>query len=98
MRCSRLAGVSRGFFVSLALSLSGAAMAADQPPTLTIGSALPAFSLPGIDGKTYSDQSFKGDNILVLIFTCAHCPTAQAYQERIDGIAQLHGALVACLG
>ena len=55
----------------------------EQPPTLTIGAPLPAFSLPGIDGKTYTDQSFKDANILVMVFTCAHCPTAQAYQERI---------------
>ena len=26
---------------------------------------------------------FKDANILVMVFTCAHCPTAQAYQERI---------------
>jgi thiol-disulfide isomerase/thioredoxin len=39
--------------------------------------------LPGIDGKTYTDKSFAKADILVLIFTCAHCPTAQAYQERI---------------
>ena len=57
--------------------------AAEQPPTLAIGSAMPAFSLPGIDGKTYTDQSFAKADILVIIFTCAHCPTAQAYQERI---------------
>ncbi len=62
---------------------AGAALAAEQPPTLTIGSPLPAFSLPGIDGKTYTDQSFKDAKILVLVFTCPHCPTAQAYQERI---------------
>ena len=73
----------RLFIASLALVLVGSAFASEQPPTLTIGSALPAFSLPGIDGKTYTDQSFKDANILVLVFTCPHCPTAQAYQERI---------------
>jgi thiol-disulfide isomerase/thioredoxin len=73
----------RLFIVSLALVLVGSAFASEQPPTLTIGSALPAFSLPGVDGKTYTDKSFKDANILVLVFTCPHCPTAQAYQERI---------------
>jgi thiol-disulfide isomerase/thioredoxin len=67
----------------LAILLAGAASAAEQPPTLTIGSALPAFSLPGVDGKTYTDQSFAKADILVIVFTCPHCPTAQAYQERI---------------
>ena len=74
--------VRRGLFCSITL-LASNAFAAEQPPTLTIGSPLPAFSLPGIDGKTYTDQSFAKADILVLIFTCAHCPTAQAYQERI---------------
>src|SRR6185503_16609321 len=83
MRSNRLAAVSRGILVSLVLSFAGAAVASEQPPTLTIGAALPAFSLPGIDGKTYTDQSFNDAKILVIIFTCAHCPTAQAYQERI---------------
>jgi thiol-disulfide isomerase/thioredoxin len=67
----------------LAILLAGAASAAEQPPTLAIGSALPAFSLPGVDGKTYTDQSFAKADILVIVFTCPHCPTAQAYQERI---------------
>ena len=83
MRSNRLAAISRGIFVTVMIGWAGASLAAEQPPTLTIGSALPAFSLPGIDGKTYTDQSFKDANILVLVFTCPHCPTAQAYQERI---------------
>jgi thiol-disulfide isomerase/thioredoxin len=67
----------------LVVLFAGAASAAEQPPTLAIGSALPAFSLPGVDGKTYTDQSFAKADILVMVFTCPHCPTAQAYQERI---------------
>jgi thiol-disulfide isomerase/thioredoxin len=72
----------RSVLVTILLAFAGVA-AAEQPATLAVGSALPAFSLPGIDGKTYTDQSFKDSNLLVLIFTCPHCPTAQAYQERI---------------
>jgi thiol-disulfide isomerase/thioredoxin len=83
MRPNRLAVLSRGILAAVMFSWAGAGLASEPPPTLTIGAALPAFSLPGIDGKTYSDQSFKDANILVLVFTCAHCPTAQAYQERI---------------
>jgi thiol-disulfide isomerase/thioredoxin len=67
----------------LVVLFAGAASAAEQPPTLAIGSALPAFSLPGVDGKAYTDQSFAKADILVMVFTCPHCPTAQAYQERI---------------
>ena len=51
--------------------------------TLEIGAAAPDFSLPGVDGKLYSLESFKDSKILVVIFTANHCPTAQAYENRI---------------
>lgn len=72
-----------GSIVACAGLFAASAFAADQPPTLPIGSDMPAFSLPGIDGKTYTDKSFAKADVLVLVFTCPHCPTAQAYQERI---------------
>jgi len=51
--------------------------------TLAIGSAAPDFNLTGVDGKMYSLASFKKANILVVVFTCNHCPTAQAYESRL---------------
>lgn len=55
----------------------------DDPVTLAIGTKAPNFSLPATDGKTYSLASFAKAKILVIIFTCNHCPTAQAYEDRI---------------
>ena len=69
--------------LGLGLLFAGPTYASEQPPTLAIGAAMPSFSLPGIDGKTYTDKSFASADILVMVFTCPHCPTAQAYQERI---------------
>jgi thiol-disulfide isomerase/thioredoxin len=60
----------------------------DDHPTLAIGSKAPPFSLKGIDGKTYTLASFNKYNILVIIFTCNHCPTAQAYEDRIIQLAK----------
>jgi thiol-disulfide isomerase/thioredoxin len=54
-----------------------------QTTTLSIGSAAPGFNLKGIDGKMYSLNSFKKSDILVIMFTCNHCPTAQAYEDRM---------------
>jgi thiol-disulfide isomerase/thioredoxin len=51
--------------------------------TLEIGAAAPNFSLKGTDEKMYSLASFKSARLLVVIFTCNHCPTAQAYEDRI---------------
>lgn len=83
MLSNRWTSVRRVILCAFVLSISAVAAASEQPPTLTVGSAMPSFSLPGVDGKTYTDQSFAKADVLVLIFTCAHCPTAQAYQERI---------------
>jgi thiol-disulfide isomerase/thioredoxin len=57
---------------------------AQEKPTepLAIGSAAPDFSLPGADGQTYSLKNFKDAAILVVLFTCNHCPTAQAYEDK----------------
>src|SRR5262245_40811580 len=51
--------------------------------TLEIGQPAPDFSLPGIDGRTYSLRDFSDAKILAIIFTANHCPTAQAYEDRI---------------
>lgn len=70
---------------------SAAAVATAAEPsgftTLNIGDAAPDFKLPGVDGKEYTLQSFADAKLLLLIFTCNHCPTAQAYEPRI---IQLH--------
>src|SRR4051794_6147322 len=55
--------------------------------TLPIGAKAPDFKLPGVDGKTYTLNSFKNAGILAIVFTCNHCPTAQAYEERIKKLA-----------
>ena len=54
-----------------------------EPKTLEIGSKAPDFNLPGVDGKTYSLKDFEKAPVLVVIFSCNHCPTAQAYESRI---------------
>ena len=76
----------------LVLALLGLAVArgfarADEAPlvpTLAIGAPAPDFDLPGVDGRRYSLKSFASAPVLVLVFTCNHCPTAQAYEERIQ--------------
>lgn len=42
--------------------------------TLEIGDKAPNFSLPATDGKTYSPADFSKDGVLVIFFTCNHCP------------------------
>lgn len=54
-----------------------------DPKTLEIGAAAPDFNLKGTDGKVYTLKSFSKSKVLMIIFTCNHCPTAQAYESRI---------------
>lgn len=56
---------------------------AAEPATLAIGSPAPDFRLPGVDGKEYTLADFADARVLVVVFTSNHCPTAQAYEERI---------------
>jgi peroxiredoxin len=53
---------------------------------LNIGDVAPDFSLPGVDGRTYSLESFAQADILVVMFTCNHCPYVQAYEDRLIAI------------
>ena len=50
---------------------------------LSIGADAPEFKLPGVDGRDYKLSDFTDAKVLVIIFTANHCPTAQAYEERI---------------
>ena len=82
----------KAFFISIALFCLVPALCFsatfDDHPTLPIGSKAPSFSLKGVDGKTYSLASFSKYKILVIVFTCNHCPTAQAYEDRIIQLAK----------
>ena len=58
-------------------------VAAADPKPLEIGKPSPNFELPGVDGKTYRLADFHEAKLLVVVFNCNHCPTAQAYDEHI---------------
>jgi hypothetical protein len=58
-----------------------------EPKTLEIGSKAPDFNLAGVDGKMYDLKKFDKTSVLVIIFSCNHCPTAQAYEDRIIALA-----------
>lgn len=70
-------------FVVAGLSWS----ATGEPKTLEIGEKAPDFNLPGVDGRNWKLSDFAKADVLVVVFTCNHCPTAQAYEERIKNLA-----------
>jgi len=61
--------------------------APEEIKTLAIGSKAPDFNLPGVDGKKHELAEYDKAKVLVIVFTCNHCPTAQAYEERIKKLA-----------
>jgi len=73
------------FAVILAISFTAGVGAVDEPEvaTLKVGAKAPNFDLPGVDGKNWKLSDFDQAKILVVIFTCNHCPTAQYYEERV---------------
>jgi len=78
----------RAFQVSiLILALGGLRLAAQtaspDPHILAIGAKAPGFSLLGTDGRTWSLRDFDRYKLLAVVFSCNHCPTAQAYEDRL---------------
>ena len=58
-------------------------MALTETPVCDFGRKAPDFSLLGIDGKTWSLQECRGENGLLVMFICNHCPYVKAVQERM---------------
>ena len=51
--------------------------------TLQLGASAPDFCLPGIDGKTHGLADYKGAKILVVVFSCNHCPYVVGSEDRM---------------
>ena len=84
---SRAGAVMCALLLALALPISFAEEPTDHP-TLALGSAAPEFSLPGIDGKSHTLAEYKAAKVLVIVFTCNHCPTAQLYESRLKKLVE----------
>jgi peroxiredoxin len=72
--------------VVLFLSL-GVASAEEVHPILALGSPAPDFALPGVDGQVHKLSDYASSPVLVVVFTCNHCPIAQMYERRIQQLA-----------
>jgi len=60
----------------------------DVPSPPAIGATVEDFTLPDADGKEHSLNSLKGKNGSVLIFVATKCPVSNAYNERMEKLAQ----------
>jgi len=57
-------------------------MALTESTMVELGSKAPYFNLPNTNGKHVSIEHFKAE-VLVVIFTCNHCPYAKAVEDRL---------------
>ena len=69
------------------LLLSAIPMHGAEPEILAIGEKAPDFSLKGIDDRIYTLDDFNEARVLMVVFTANHCPTAQAYEERMKELS-----------
>lgn len=58
-------------------------MALTFTPFPELGNSCPDFTLPAVDGKTYSLKDFPQGSPLVVMFICNHCPYVQAIEDRL---------------
>ncbi len=59
---------------------------AEDIEPLALGAPAPDFDLPAVEGRNYRLRDFDAARVLVVVFTCNHCPTAQAYEDRINAL------------
>jgi peroxiredoxin len=74
-------------FLLVLLITLGAASAEEVHPILALGSPAPDFVLPGVDGQIHKLSDYASSPILMVVFTCNHCPIAQMYERRIQQLA-----------
>ena len=76
---------------SVALLVASLCVHAQVHPILALGSSAPNFELPGVDGKVHKLSDYARSPVLVVVFTCDHCPIAQVYERRIEKLYEEYG-------
>lgn len=74
--------------LALVFLLAGVAIANEVPAPPAIGSTIEDFTLPDVSGADRSLKSLAGKNGTVLLFIAVQCPVSNAYNERMEKLAQ----------
>jgi peroxiredoxin len=75
-------------FLTLLFLGSMASATPEGVVTLEPGAKAPDFDLPGIDGKNHQLSDYDDADILAVLFTCNHCPSAQGAESRIKALVE----------
>lgn len=76
------------FVIAGAISAVGSRVEGEVPAPPAIGATIEDFTLPDVDNKDHSLKSLAGKNGTVLIFIAVQCPVSNAYNERMEKLAQ----------
>lgn len=76
------------FMIAGAIFASGARAEGEVPAPPAIGATIEDFTLPDVDNKERSLKSLAGKNGTVLLFIAVQCPVSNAYNERMEKLAQ----------
>ncbi|HET6893188.1 MAG TPA: thioredoxin family protein, partial [Pyrinomonadaceae bacterium] len=88
MKKNAIALLLAAMFITAAVAGSARSTENDLPTPPAIGATVEDFTLPDADGKDRSLNSLKGKNGSVLIFVATKCPVSNAYNERMEKLAQ----------
>ena len=80
--------VLAALFVITAAVIAGSGRSNEVPAPPAIGATIDEFSLPDVNGQEHTLKSLKGKNGTVLIFIAVQCPVSNAYNERMEKLAQ----------
>lgn len=75
-----------GVLLTLHSNLLAAPAVPEGVETLKIGDSAPDFDLPGVDGKNHTLAEYSDADVLAILFTCNHCPSAQGAESRYKAI------------
>ena len=74
--------------LALVFVIAGVVFASEVPAPPAIGATIDEFSLPDVNGTERSSKSLAGKNGTVLLFIAVQCPVSNAYNERMEKLAQ----------
>jgi peroxiredoxin len=80
------------FSLALVISLTSSSALADGMKSVSIGDTIPDFKAKDLSGKEHTLASLRGKNGTVLIFISVQCPISNAYNERMEKLAQDYAA------
>jgi len=80
--------VLAALFVITAAVIAGSGRTNEVPAPPAIGATIDEFSLPDVNGQEHTLKTLKGKNGTVLIFIAVQCPVSNAYNDRMEKLAQ----------